>query len=350
MVGLFEKTLVSAGAAEEAAGRPVYHQLPLKDLPFMDLLLRIDTDDPLDVLYKAPGQSLGLAKLELVPEEFDDEVAWVRDHLRNVDKGAGAFKHGGLFFRYQKMATSDEGTWCNVRRFNAVAISLDDLSMAAEAVASLKTWNRSTGLMLVGGTTSNGKTTTLAQVFKHYLSTTGGLGITIEDPPEYPLQGPHGQNGYCLQNEVKRGAWAELIQVCLRMSPSYIMLGEIRSPSAALQALQAAATGHLVMATIHAGSVDEAVSRMANLCSSAFDSGGDDYVRKELARALVGVAHQRLSSYGPDLVLLRPETDAERRDIGRIIESRQDGALSSGGWVKTYRASRRAPEKRNVLS
>ena len=350
MVGTFESTLDRLGVLLDPEESEAPLQLPLAELPFMDLLLRADSNDPMTVLYKPPGQSLGQTRLEIVPEEFDLEVQSIRARLMTTEKPAGAFRHGGMFFRYQKMLSSDDAVWVNVRRFNAVTVKLDNLNMAPEAVADLKTWNRATGLMLVGGATSNGKTTTLAHLFKHYIGSTGGVGITIEDPPEYPLHGPHGENGYCLQTEVRNGKWAESIEVSLRMSPTYIMLGEIRSPAAALQALQVAATGHFVMATIHAGSVDEAVGRFANLCSSAFDSGGDDYVRQELGRAIVGVAHQRLSSYGPDLSLLHPDNEMDRKSVCRIIEARQDGALTSGGWTKTYRAPRRGAEVKDPLS
>ena len=135
------------------------------------------------------------------------------------------------------------------------------------------------GIVLVTGPTGSGKTTTLyAAVSK--LNSPERKIITVEDPVEYQLPG-------VAQIQVKSQiglTFARGLRSILRQDPDVVMIGEIRDVETAEIAVQAALTGHLVLATLHTNSAAAAVSRLR-------DMGVEDYL---LTATLAGVVAQRL--------------------------------------------------------
>lgn len=128
------------------------------------------------------------------------------------------------------------------------------------------------GLILINGPTGSGKTTLAGALLQEYLINYGGVAVTIEDPPEidFPATYLNGK-GRVFQTEVINGDFAKGCQNSMRYSPRYIFLGEVRDRKAADQAVRAAINGHLVITTIHAGSVEEAIdtlNRLADVGSS----------------------------------------------------------------------------------
>jgi type IV pilus assembly protein PilB len=88
--------------------------------------------------------------------------------------------------------------------------------------------------------------------------------ITIEDPVEYQFAGitqisVHSKEG---GND---DSFADKLRAVLRLDPDIVMVGEIRDLDTAKTALQAALTGHLVLATFHAGSAGAALTRIADI-------------------------------------------------------------------------------------
>ena len=150
---------------------------------------------------------------------------------------------------------------------------------------------RGFGLILIAGTTGQGKTTTASSLLQEYLINYGEIAITIEDPPELMLEGKHGQFGVCYQVKVKDGDFAPLVRQALRQQPRYIMLGEVRDPSSAQEVLNAALSGHVVLATIHGGSIEEALLRMINYVASRVDL---NMARDMLADGIAAVLHQEM--------------------------------------------------------
>jgi twitching motility protein PilT len=147
------------------------------------------------------------------------------------------------------------------------------------------------GLILFAGATGNGKTTTACSLLQEYLLTFGDVAITIEDPPELPLNGKHGQFGRCFQIRVENGDFGRAMSQTMRYNPRYILLGEIRTPYEASQALRAAINGHLVITTIHAGSIMEAINSLLKLVSGQENL---ELARGVLADGLAGVIYQKL--------------------------------------------------------
>lgn len=115
------------------------------------------------------------------------------------------------------------------------------------------------GLMLITGPTGSGKTTTLY----------GALGemndgaqkiITIEDPIEYQIANV----AQIPVNEKKGLTFASGLRSILRHDPDKIMVGEIRDRETAEIAIQAALTGHLVLASVHANNTSDVIGRFTH--------------------------------------------------------------------------------------
>jgi type IV pilus assembly protein PilB len=135
------------------------------------------------------------------------------------------------------------------------------------------------GLVLVTGPTGSGKTTTLYSALDLLRSPERNI-ITIEDPVEYQLDLV---NQIQVQEAIGLG-FARALRSILRQDPDVIMVGEIRDEETARVAVQAALTGHMVLATLHTNDAPGAVARL-------LDMNVESYL---LSSALTGVVAQRL--------------------------------------------------------
>jgi general secretion pathway protein E len=135
------------------------------------------------------------------------------------------------------------------------------------------------GLILVTGPTGSGKTTTLYSALKALAGPEVNV-TTIEDPIEMVWDG---FNQVQVQPKVELD-FANALRHILRQDPDVIMVGEIRDPETAENAIQAALTGHLVLSTLHTNDAVGAVSRMKDLGVPPF----------LLSSCLLGVMAQRL--------------------------------------------------------
>lgn len=135
------------------------------------------------------------------------------------------------------------------------------------------------GLFLVTGPTGSGKTTTLYASLVE-LNDDRRKIFTVEDPVEYRLPGVNQ-----IQVNPKVGlSFASALRSLLRQDPDVLMVGEIRDRETAEIAVQAALTGHLVLATVHTNSAAATITRL-------LDMGLEDYL---IAACLRGVVSQRL--------------------------------------------------------
>ena len=120
-----------------------------------------------------------------------------------------------------------------------------------------------TGLVMVVGPTGSGKTTTLYSML-NTLNTEERKIITIEDPVEYQFPGVT-QISVTSSEAGNDESFASKLRAVLRLDPDIVMVGEIRDMDTARTALQAALTGHLVLATFHAGSAAAALTRISDI-------------------------------------------------------------------------------------
>jgi type IV pilus assembly protein PilB len=127
--------------------------------------------------------------------------------------------------------------------------------------AILKTY----GIILVTGPTGSGKTTTLYTVLKMLNSPEVNIS-TIEDPIEYRLEGINQ-----IQVNAKTNlTFANGLRSLLRQDPDIVMIGEIRDEETASIAINAALTGHLVLATLHTNDAASTLPRMLEMGTASF--------------------------------------------------------------------------------
>jgi general secretion pathway protein E len=141
--------------------------------------------------------------------------------------------------------------------------NLGDLGFPDEVDLELKrVLAGTTGMLLLTGPAGSGKTTTIYACLRHLAGLGGRHIITIEDPVEQIVPG-------IMQTEVREAAgldFARAARHLLRQDPQVLVIGEIRDVETAGLALRAALTGHLVIATLHAGSCRSVFDRLLLMC------------------------------------------------------------------------------------
>jgi len=159
-----------------------------------------------------------------------------------------------------------------------------NLPSGAESLARLRR-----GLVLVGGATGSGKSTTLAALIDEINRHEARHIITIEDPLEY--EHSHIKS---VVEQVEIGVDAPdfptALRAALRQAPDVIVVGEMRDPETMRIAVAAAETGHLVFSTLHTTDVPSTISRI----SDSFPLERQHTIRQELAMALAAVLVQIL--------------------------------------------------------
>jgi len=145
------------------------------------------------------------------------------------------------------------------------------------------------GLVLVGGATGSGKTTTVAALVNEINRSEARHIITIEDPIEY--EHPH-QKSVIEQVEIGVDApdFPTALRAALRQAPDVIVIGEMRDPETMKIALTAGETGHLVLSTLHTTDVTSTVARVAD----SFPPERQPTIRQDLSMALAAVLTQTL--------------------------------------------------------
>ncbi|MCC6989155.1 MAG: PilT/PilU family type 4a pilus ATPase [Acidobacteria bacterium] len=145
------------------------------------------------------------------------------------------------------------------------------------------------GLVLVGGATGVGKTTTLAALVDDINRRDERHIVTIEDPIEY--EHPH-QRSVVEHIEVGIDApdFASALRSAVRQAPDVIVVGEMRDPETMQIALAAAETGHVVFSSVHTTDAASTIARIAD----AFPPERQPTVRQDLAMALAAVYTQTL--------------------------------------------------------
>lgn len=145
------------------------------------------------------------------------------------------------------------------------------------------------GLILLTGMTGSGKSTTLAAMIDHRNQNEMGHIITIEDPIEYFHE--H-KRSVISQREVgvDTESYAIALKNALRQRPDVILVGEIRDREVMEQALTAAETGHLCLATLHTNNSYQAIERIVNM----FPEDSQAQIRLNLATNLKAIISQRL--------------------------------------------------------
>jgi twitching motility protein PilT len=163
-------------------------------------------------------------------------------------------------------------------------LSTLDLPPQVELLAQLPR-----GLVLIGGPTGSGKSTTLAALVEEINRRCARHIITIEDPIEYEHT-----HGLSVIEQIEVGVdvqdFPTALRAALRQAPDVIVVGEMRDPETMRIAVAAAETGHLVLSTVHTTDAASTVSRIAD----SFPAERQNTIRQELAMALAAVMTQTL--------------------------------------------------------
>lgn len=145
------------------------------------------------------------------------------------------------------------------------------------------------GLVLMVGATGSGKSTSLAAMLGYRNTNSRGHIITIEDPIEYV----HPHIG-CMVTQREVGvdtlSWDNALKNTLRQAPDVIQIGEIRTRETMEHAINFSETGHLVLATLHANSSNQALDRIINF----FPEDKREQVLMDLSLNLRSIISQRL--------------------------------------------------------
>ena len=159
----------------------------------------------------------------------------------------------------------------------AVSYGLEELGMNKKEVELfVNNLNQPQGMVLITGPTGSGKTTTIYTGLK-ILNTEDRNISTAEDPIEYNIEGLNQ-----VQMKSKIGlTFSSTLRAFLRQDPDVILIGEIRDYETAEIAFKAAATGHLVVSTLHTNDTPSSITRL-------LDIGIPDYSISENISLVIG--------------------------------------------------------------
>ena len=232
------------------------------------------------IKYKTlEDDSLRKMLFEIAPEHKVKEF----EETGDVDFGyeiSGLARYRANFFMQKN------GVGAVFREIPSTIASAEDLGLPP-VVSKLASLPR--GLVLVTGPTGSGKSTTLAAIIDVANRTRKDHIITIEDPIEFV----HRSQG-CIVNHREVGvhtrSFGTALRGALREDPDIILVGEMRDLETISLAIEAAATGHLVFATLHTTSAHKTVDRVIEV----FPATEQAQIRSTLADGLRAVVAQTL--------------------------------------------------------
>jgi type IV pilus assembly protein PilB len=191
-------------------------------------------------------------------------------------------------------------------RENRSGFSLEGIGFHGSTLERIHRATRATtGIILVTGPTGSGKSTSLYTVLD-ILNTPEVNISTIEDPIEYQMPRVN-------QSQVKPDigfTFAAGLRSLMRQDPDVIMVGEIRDQETASLAINAALTGHLVLATIHTNSASGTIARLV-------DMGAEEFLLVSTLRVAIG---QRLVRKLSDDKLPYTLTKSEKSELEEKVD------------------------------
>lgn len=239
---------------------------------------------------KKMGRATPMSDAPLTDAQTRDLLSPVlkKEQLRDLEeRGDADFSYAYEGLRFRVNAYKAEGGLCAVFRIiRGRLLDFDALGLpeVVRRFADLKN-----GLVVIGGPTGSGKSTTLASLIDHITRNRSQHIVTLEDPVEVVYEARK-----CLVNQREIGthalSFSSGLRGALRQDPNVLLVGELRDLPTIAAAVSAAETGHLVFGTLHTVSVDTSVDRLINV----FPSIQQDQVRAMLAESLRAVACQYL--------------------------------------------------------
>ena len=240
-------------------------------------LLDLPPESPVGLRIKELAIADGVSDFYLTPDELlsykiNGELVFdalsfdmaIPEHLEPGCHDSAMDLHG-YRFRVSQMVTRGRLRWV-LRLLPSKIPAPDAIKVPAPALkAFLEARN---GLFLICGATGSGKSTTIASMVLHRARRRREHVISFEDPIEfiYPTPLPS------LLSQREMGTdevdFGKALRAALRQAPDVIVVGEIRDGETAEIALQAAETGHVVVATLHTSTAAQTVQRFLKLIPS----------------------------------------------------------------------------------
>ena len=206
------------------------------------------------------------------------------DELRDVDFSYEVKSEG---LRFRANIFTEVGGLAAV--FRIIKGKLPEIEKLGLPELVIKLGSLKNGLVLIGGPTGSGKSTTLAALVNYINRNSARHIISLEDPIE--VIHPSIKS---LVNQREIGvhthSFPSALRATLREDPNVILVGELRDLPTISFAVTAAETGHLVFGTVHTVSTDTTVDRMIN----AFPTRQQEQVRSMLSESLRAICCQYL--------------------------------------------------------
>ena len=243
--------------------------------------------EPVKVSYRMAGKLRYCCEMSKINyEHFIARAKYLAgcDNQLTNKAQEGAFRFLNIDIRLSTFP-ADLGERASFRMIGAVKFpNIDSLGWSKEAKDTwLNMVKEETGLFIITGSVGSGKTTAMYATLSELISSVNGQvrAVSIEDPVEAYIDGIC-QSSFDPKTE---RSLASAFKHLLRQDPDIIALGEIRDVESINEALQAGLSGHLVFATFHAGSPDEAIDRIKMMAAG----------NKLILAGLKGILHLKLT-------------------------------------------------------
>jgi twitching motility protein PilT len=335
---------------------------PFRDAPFLRMstphtelfndLLKLAVDSGAsDIVIKSgkPGYvrlSGRLKPVDMDPISDAEAEAFVEEHVPKVfsqlwtDYGQVDFAYFAAHVgRFRVNAFHQRGQVSLVfRHIKSQVPTFEQLQLDAEGILRLA--KAKDGILLVCGATGSGKSSTMAAMLSWINQNLDRHIITLEDPIEFTFQD---DKSVFQQREIGLDVpnFELAVKAVLRQNPDIILIGEMRDRETFETAISAAETGHLVLSTMHAGTVSQALTRLFEF----FPPDQQLLARRQIAGSLRGFICQKLlpALEGGGRVPANEILAADTTVRNLILEGQNEkiqGLLESGADSGTYSFNR----------
>jgi len=297
------------GMEDETFGMPIRTTVPQSDEENKKKAeMKVILDGYLAKLIELGGSDLHVKSNKVVRGRFNGEIFTMGDKILDYDSSILLAKEilGANYYNLMKKKSVDFTYKLNddYRFRSNVFLQMDGVSFVFRTIptkiptmselllppAIEKLCNKvNRGIILVTGPTGSGKTTTLASMINHLNHTKNYHIVTIEDPIEFIYNDDKSViNQRGIGQDVD--SFADALRASLREDPDVIFVGEMRDLETVRTAINAAETGHLVLATLHTLDAKETIGRVINM----FPKEEQNRIRMTFASVAEAIISQRL--------------------------------------------------------
>ncbi|WP_298945618.1 PilT/PilU family type 4a pilus ATPase [uncultured Campylobacter sp.] len=297
------------GMEDETFGTPIRTTVPQSDEENEKKAeMKVILDGYLTKLIELGGSDLHVKSSKVVRGRFNGEIFTMGDKILDYDNSILLAKEilGANYYNLMKKKSVDFTYKLNddYRFRSNVFLQMDGVSLVFRTIPTKiptmselllppvieKLCNKvNRGIILVTGPTGSGKTTTLASMINHLNHTKNYHIVTIEDPIEFIYNDDKSViNQRGIGQDVD--SFADALRASLREDPDVIFVGEMRDLETVRTAINAAETGHLVLATLHTLDAKETIGRVINM----FPKEEQNRIRMTFASVAEAIISQRL--------------------------------------------------------